>query len=64
MCVGVGPRFNGGSGGMMSYAGLELHYQCDHLYRKLLFTWLSLVMFMMVSFCGVPLSHEMSWVRS
>ena len=26
----------------------------DHLYGKLLFTWLSLVMSMIVSFCAVP----------
>ena len=32
----------------------------DHLYGKLLFTWLSLVMSLMVSFCAVLLSHEMS----
>ena len=28
----------------------------DHLYGKCLFTWLSLVMSLMVSFCAVPFS--------
>ena len=32
----------------------------DHQYGKLLFTWLSLVMSLMLSFCAV----EMSWVIS
>ena len=36
----------------------------DHLYGKLLFTWLSLVMSMMVSFYAVLFSHEMSSMRS
>ena len=35
----------------------------DHLYGKKLFTWLSLVMSIMVSFCGI-ISHEMPWMRS
>ena len=35
-----------------------------HLYRKWLFTWLSLVMSLMVSFFMLSFSHEMSWVRS
>ena len=36
----------------------------DHLYVKLLFTWLSLVMSLMMSYLCCPFSHEMSWVRS
>ena len=36
----------------------------DHLYKKLLFPWLSLVMSLMASFCAVLFSHEMSWMRS
>ena len=37
----------------------------DHLYGKMLFTWLSLVMSLMRSFCAVFFfSHEMSWMRS
>ena len=36
----------------------------EHLYVKLLFTWLSLQVSMIVSFCAVPFSHEMSWIRS
>ena len=35
-----------------------------NLYGKLLFTGLSLVMSMMMSFCAVLLSNEMSWMRS
>ena len=35
----------------------------DHLYGKLLFTCLSLVMSMMVSFCAVLFPH-VSWMRS
>ena len=31
----------------------------DHL-----FTWMSLVMYLMVSFCAVLFSNEMSWMRS
>ena len=42
---------------------LNVRQAGDHLYEKLLFTWLSLVMSLMVSFCAV-LSHEMSWMRS
>ena len=36
----------------------------DHLYGKLLFTWLSLVMSLVMTFFSCPFSHEMSWVRS
>ena len=43
---------------------LNLGLAGDHLYGKLLFTWLSLVVSMMESFCAVPFSHEMSWMRS
>ena len=42
---------------------LNVRQACDHLYGKKLFTWLSLVMFLMASFC-VLFSHEMSWMRS
>ena len=36
----------------------------DHLYGKQLFTWLSLLMSLMASFCDVLFPHEMSWIRS
>ena len=36
----------------------------DHLYGKWLFTWLSLVMSLMVSYFVLSCSHEMSWMRS
>ena len=36
----------------------------DHLYGKLLFIWLSLVVSMMVSFFYCPFPHEMSCMRS
>ena len=36
----------------------------DRLYGKKLFTWLSLVMSMIVSFLCCPFSHEISWMRS
>ena len=42
---------------------LNIRLAGDHQYGKLLFTWLTLVMSLMVSFCAV-FSHEMSWVRS
>ena len=35
----------------------------DHLYGKLLFTWLSLVTSLMSVLC-CPFTHEMSWMRS
>ena len=36
----------------------------DHLYGKWLFIWLSLVVFLMVSYCVLSLfSYEMSWMR-
>ena len=35
----------------------------DHLYEKLMFTWLSLVMSLVVSFCAVPFPYEMSWMK-
>ena len=37
---------------------LDVKLADDHPYGKLLFTWLSLVMSLMVSFCAV-FSHEM-----
>ena len=43
---------------------LNVRLAGDHLYGKLLFTWLSLVMSMMVSLCVVLSSYEMSWMRS
>ena len=39
---------------------LNVRLASDHLYGKLLFTWLSLVLSLMVSF----FSHDMSWMRS
>ena len=36
----------------------------DHLYGKWLFTWLSLVMYLIVSYFVLSLSHELSWLRS
>ena len=37
----------------------------DHLYGKLLFTWLSLVMSLMVSYFMLSFfPHEMSWMKS
>ena len=36
----------------------------DHQYGKLRFTWLSLVMSLVVSLLVLSLSHEMSWMRS
>ena len=41
---------------------LNIRLAGDHLYGKLLFTWLSLVMSMMVSFCAVLFPHEVSWI--
>ena len=35
-----------------------------HLYGKWLFTWLSLVMSLMVSYFVLSVSPEMSWMRS
>ena len=35
----------------------------DHLYGKLLFTRLSLMSFLMVSFCAVHVPTKMFWVR-
>ena len=43
---------------------LNVRLAGDYLYGKLLFTWLSLVMSMMVSFLFCPFSHEVSWMRS
>ena len=43
---------------------LNVRLAGDHPYRILLFTWLSLVMSMMVSLCSVLFFHEMSWMRS
>ena len=49
---------------------LNVRLAGDHLYRKLLFTWLSLVMSSMVSFCAVPFPTrclgwylELNWVN-
>ena len=36
----------------------------DHLYGKSLYTWMSLVMSLMVSYFVLPFSHELSWMRS
>ena len=36
----------------------------DKLYEKWLFTWLSLVMSLVVSCLYCPFSHEKSWMRS
>ena len=36
----------------------------DHLYGKWLFTWLSLELFLMVSYFVLSFSHKMAWVRS
>ena len=36
----------------------------DLLYGKKLFIWLSMVMSLVVSFCAVFFSHEMSWMGS
>ena len=41
---------------------LNVRLAGDHLYGKLLFTWLSLVMSLMVSFCVIL--FPMSWMRS
>ena len=38
----------------MLMVGLNVRLIDDHLCGKLLFTWLSLVMSLMVSFCAVP----------
>ena len=35
-----------------------------HLYCELLFSWLSLMVSLMLSFCAVPVSHKMSRMRS
>ena len=43
---------------------LSVRLAGDHLYGKLLFTWLSLVVSMVVSFYAVLFPLEMSWVRS
>ena len=36
----------------------------DHLYGKWLFTWLSLVMSLMVSYFVLSFPHEIFWMRS
>ena len=36
----------------------------DHLYWKLLFTWLSLVMSLIASNFVLSFFHQMSWMRS
>ena len=40
---------------------LKVRLAGDHLYRKLLLTWLSLVMSLMVSFCAVLLPTDEIW---
>ena len=42
---------------------LNVRPAADHKYGKLLFTWLSLVMSLGVSFCAVFFA-EISWMRS
>ena len=42
---------------------LNIRLAGDHQYGKLLFTWLSLVISLMVSFCAV-FFHDMSWMKS
>ena len=42
---------------------LNVRLAGDHLYGKLLFTCLSLVMSLMVSFV-LSFSHETSWIRA
>ena len=37
---------------------LNVRLAGGHLYGKQLFTWLSLVMSLMESFCAVPFSHD------
>ena len=36
----------------------------DHLYGKWLIIWLSLVMFLIVSYFVLSVSHDLSWMRS
>ena len=43
---------------------LNVRLAGDHQHGKLLLTWLSLVMSLMVTFCVVLFSHGMSWMRS
>ena len=43
---------------------LHVRLAGDHLYGKLLFTWLSLVMSLMMSHFVLSFSYEMSLVRS
>ena len=43
---------------------LNISLAGDHQYGKMRFTWLSLVMSLVVSFLVLSLSHEMSWMRS
>ena len=43
---------------------LNVRLAGDHLYGKLLFTWLSRVMSLMASFCAVLFSHKIYWIRS
>ena len=43
---------------------LNVRVAGDHLNGKGLFTWLSLVMSLMASFCAVLFSNEMSLMRS
>ena len=42
---------------------LNVRLAGDHLYEKWLFTWLSLVMYLMVSYLCCLFPHEMSWMR-
>ena len=43
---------------------LNVRVAGDHLYGKLQFTWLSLVVSIIVSFCAVLFSHGMSKMGS
>ena len=43
---------------------LNVWLAADHLYGKRLFTYLSLVMYLMVPYFVLSFSHEMSWMRS
>ena len=43
---------------------LNVRLAGDHLYGNKPFTWLSLVMSLLMSLCAVFFSHEMSWVGS
>ena len=42
----------------------NVRFAGDYLYRKWLFTWLSLVKSLMVLILCCPFTHEMSWIIS